>query len=103
MQDMNVKREHLQPLDVISSAGRCVQSSSNTLKSFGEGSILFVKGGSGWESGLPIEHRFNPWSWKIPHAVEQLSLSATTTEAHAPVFSNKRSHYNEEPAHHNEE
>lgn len=44
MQDMNVKREHLQPLDVISSAGSYVQSSSNTLKSFGEGSILFVKG-----------------------------------------------------------
>ena len=45
MQDMNVKREHLQPLDVISSAGRCVQSSRNTLNGFGEGSILFVKGG----------------------------------------------------------
>ena len=25
-------------------------------------------------------HRFDPWSRKIPHAMEQLSPSATTTE-----------------------
>ena len=25
-------------------------------------------------------HRFDPWSWKIPHAVEQQSLCAKTTE-----------------------
>ena len=25
-------------------------------------------------------HRFKPWSGKIPHAAEQLSLCATTTE-----------------------
>ena len=25
-------------------------------------------------------HRFNPWSGKIPHAMEQLSPCATTTE-----------------------
>ena len=25
-------------------------------------------------------HQFNPWSRKIPHAMEQLSLCATTTE-----------------------
>ena len=63
--------------------------------------------------------------WKIPHAVEQLSPCATTTEpelyslrattteacvpqlvkpAHLePVLCNKRSHRNEKPAHHNKE
>ena len=25
-------------------------------------------------------YRFDPWSWKIPHAMEQLSLFATTTK-----------------------
>ena len=29
-------------------------------------------------------HRFGPWSGKIPHAMEQLSLCATATEARAP-------------------
>ena len=29
-------------------------------------------------------HWFEPWSRKIPHAAEQLSPCATTTEAHAP-------------------
>ena len=29
-------------------------------------------------------HVFNPWSGKIPHAAEQLSLCTTTTEAHVP-------------------
>ena len=30
---------------------------------------------------LPIQgHGFEPWSRKIPHAAEQLSLCATTTE-----------------------
>ena len=29
-------------------------------------------------------HVFNPWSRKTPHAAEQLSLCATTTEAHVP-------------------
>ena len=34
---------------------------------------------------LPVQgHGFYPWSWKIPHAVRQLSLSATITEAGAP-------------------
>ena len=28
------------------------------------------------------EHEFDPWSRKIPRAAEQLSLCATTTEAH---------------------
>ena len=30
------------------------------------------------------DHGFEPWSGKIPHAVEQLSPCATTTEACAP-------------------
>ena len=53
-------------------------------------------------------HRFDPWSWKIPHAAEQLSPCATTTglssviaEALEPILPNKRSHPNEEPTHHN--
>ena len=29
-------------------------------------------------------HEFNPWSRKIPHAAEQLSLCAPTTAAHKP-------------------
>ena len=29
-------------------------------------------------------HAFNPWSGKIPHATEQLSLCTTTTKAHVP-------------------
>ena len=44
-------------------------------------------------------HGFDPWSRKIPHAVEQLSLCATTAE---PVLWNKRSYHNEKPAHRNE-
>ena len=34
--------------------------------------------------------RFNPWSRKIPHATEQLSPSASATEALPPVLHNKR-------------
>ncbi|KAJ8787868.1 hypothetical protein J1605_005672 [Eschrichtius robustus] len=50
-------------------------------------------------------HGFDPWSRKIPHATEQLSLCARTTEpAHLePALCNKRSHRNEKPAHRNEE
>ena len=50
-------------------------------------------------------HGFKPWSRKIPHAVEQLSPCATTTEPTClePVLRNTRSHRNEKPAHHNEE
>ena len=29
-------------------------------------------------------HRFSPQSWKIPHAMAQLSLHATNSEAHTP-------------------
>ena len=36
---------------------------------------------SGQESACQCRgHRFNPWSGKIPHATEQLSPCATTTE-----------------------
>ena len=48
----------------------------------------------------------DPWPGKIPHAMEQLSLWATTTKAQValePVLHNKRSHRNEKPANHNGE
>ena len=58
-------------------------------------------------------HGFEPWSGKIPHAAEQLSPCATTTEAREPqllkpaclepMLPNKRSHHNEKPVHRNEE
>ena len=38
---------------------------------------------SGEESACQFRgHGFNPWSRKIPHALGQLSLCATTIEAH---------------------
>ena len=38
-------------------------------------------GRSGWESACQCRgHGFEPWSGKIPHAAEQLSPCATTTE-----------------------
>ena len=41
---------------------------------------------TGWESACQWRgHRFTPWSRKIPHAMEQLSRRATTTE---PVQNN---------------
>ena len=58
-------------------------------------------------------HRFDPWSGRIPHASEQLSLCATVTEPGVQellkptclesVLCNKRSHQNEKPTHGNEE
>ena len=67
-------------------------------------------------------HEFNPWSRKIPHAAEQLTSCAITTESvfhsrgatssvttchsywspqdQEPVLSTKRSHHNEKPVHH---
>ena len=46
-------------------------------------------------------HRFSLWSEKIPHAMEQLSLCATTTEASSleSMLHHKRSHCNEKPSH----
>ena len=61
---------------------------------------------SGWESACQCRgHGFVPWSGKIPHAAEQLSPCATTTEpAHLdPVLRNKRGHDSERPSHHDEE
>ena len=50
---------------------------------------------SGYESVCQCRgHRFDPWSWKTPHAVGQLSPG--TLE---PVLCNKRSHHNERFAH----
>ena len=56
---------------------------------------------------------FNPWSRKIPHAIEQISPCTTTTEpmcrtyrsrcALETMLHNKRSHHNEKPTHCNEE
>ena len=50
-----------------------------------EQSKIQKTGLSRWSSGKESachcrRHRFNPWSRKIPHASEQLSPSATTTE-----------------------
>ena len=51
------------------------------------------------------------WSRKTPHALEQLSSGATTTEPTLssqesqllkPVLHNKQSQHNEKPAHHSE-
>ena len=49
-------------------------------------------------------HGFKPWSGNIPHAAEQLSSCATTTEPMClePVLRNKRSHHNEKHVHCNE-
>ena len=69
---------------------------------------------SGQESACQCRgHRIDPWSGRIPHATEQLSLcattteptlqspGATTTEASAPYSpcSITRNHHNEKPGH----
>ena len=61
---------------------------------------------SGWESACQCRgHGFEPWSGKIPHAVEQLGPWATTTEPVRlePVLRSKRGCDSERPAHHDEE
>ena len=61
---------------------------------------------SRWESACQCRgHGFEPWSGKIPHAVEQLGPWATTTEPAClePVLCNKRGRDSERPAHHDEE
>ena len=61
---------------------------------------------SGWESACQCRgHRFEPWSGKIPHATEQLSPCATTTEPVRLelVLHNKRGRDSERPAHRDEE
>ena len=54
---------------------------------------------------LPMQETgFDPWSGKIPHALEQLSLCTTTAEAHRPRAHalQHRSPCNEKPRQHNE-
>ena len=61
---------------------------------------------SGWESACQCRgHGFEPWSGKIPHAAEQQSPWATTTEPAClePVLRNKRGRDRERPAHRDEE
>ena len=61
---------------------------------------------SGWESACQCRgHGFEPWSGKIPRAVEQLGPWATTTEPARlePVLRNRRGHDSERPAHSHEE
>ena len=63
-------------------------------------------GGPVQESSLQCKgHWFNPWSRKIPHAAEQLSPQAPSTEpTHLePMLHNKRNHCNGKPVHHNKE
>ena len=60
---------------------------------------------SGWESACQCRgHGFEPWSGKIPHAVEQLGPWATITEPASlePVL-HKRGCDNERPTHRDEE
>ena len=59
-----------------------------------------------WESACQCRgHGFEPWSGKIPHAVEQLGPWATITEPVRlePVLRNKRGRDSERPAHRDEE
>ena len=61
---------------------------------------------SGWESACQCRgHGFEPWSGKIPHAMEQLGLWAATTEPVRLelVLRNKRGRDSERPAHRDEE
>ena len=61
---------------------------------------------SGWESACQCRgHGFEPWPGGIPHAAEQLSPCATTTEPALlePVLRSKRGHDSERPAHGDEE
>ena len=65
---------------------------------------------SGKESACQFKRqRFNPWSRKIPHAAEQLSLCATTSEpacsnhwSPQAVLCGKWGHRREKPMHHNQ-
>ena len=61
---------------------------------------------SGWESACQCRgHGFEPWSGKIPHAVEQLGPWATAAEPARlePVPRNGRGRDGERPAHRDEE
>ena len=69
----------------------------------------------GYESACQCRgHRLNPWSWKILHAMGQLSPCSQLLSPHSRacasqllkpeclelVLCNKRSHYNEKPVYH---
>ena len=61
---------------------------------------------SGWESACQCRaHGFEPWSGKIPHAVERLGPWATVAEPARlePVLRNGRDRGGERPAHRDEE
>ena len=61
---------------------------------------------SGWESACQCRgHGVEPWSGRIPRAVEQLGPWATIAEPARlePVLRNKRGHDGERPAHRDEE
>ena len=61
---------------------------------------------SGWESACQCRgHGFEPWSGRIPHATEQLSPWATTTEPVRlePVLHKKRVRDSERPTQRDEE
>ena len=61
---------------------------------------------SGWESACQCRgHKFEPWSERIPHAVEQLGPWATIAEPAPlePVLCNKRGRDSEGPVHRDEE
>ena len=61
---------------------------------------------SSWESACQCRGRgHEPWSGRIPHAAEQLSPWATTTEPVRlePVLRNKRGRGSERPVHRDEE
>ena len=49
-------------------------------------------------------YRFDPWSGKIPHAMQYLRQCATATESTClePVLYNKRGHCSEKPTHRSE-
>ena len=61
---------------------------------------------SGWESACQCRgHGFEPWSGRMPHAVEQLGPWATITEPARlqPVLRSRGGRDSERPAHRDEE
>ena len=76
------------------------------MRTFKSSALGLPRWRSGWESACQCRGRgFEPWSGRIPHAAEQLSPWATTTEPARlePVLRNKRGRDSERPAHRDEE
>ena len=68
----------------------CVLQKKSLLRMIQSGASLWR---SGEESTCQCRgHGFEPWSRKIPHAMEQLSLHVTTTEARVPQLLKPVSH-----------